>query len=293
MKYFLPLILLSLVHAQDGLLDVLEDDPEPPFPVMAAFKGTRVVNAQSLEIPRPSILQFMIQHRFGSIENGFYDLFGMDEASIRFDLQYGFTERLALGVGRSTLNKTYDLLLKTKLLRQMSGSKGFPVSVLWFSNIGVNTERRSETDPAVKDLFANRISYAHQLIIGRKFNNSLSLEILPTIIHRNLVPTKDHEHDLYSIGVAGRWKLSNRFSLNFDHFSPIGDRNTSFQSGWGLGVDIETGGHVFQIMLTNARGSYEGAYIEEATGKLSEGTLYLGFNISRVFSFKNPDPSRW
>ena len=93
--------------------------------------------------------------------------------------------------------------------------------------------------------------------------------------------------------MAGRWKLSNRFSLNFDHFSPIGDRNIFFQSGWGLGVDIETGGHVFQIMLTNARGSYEGAYIEEATGQLSEGTLYLGFNISRVFSFANPDPSRW
>ena len=138
MKYFLLFILLSVINGQDDLLDFFDDDSEAPVPVEAAFKGTRVVNAQSLEIPRPQIFQFMIQHRFGAIENGFYDLFGMDEASIRFDLQYGFTDRLALGIGRSTLNKTYDLLLKAKLLRQMSGLKGFPVSILWFSNLGIN-----------------------------------------------------------------------------------------------------------------------------------------------------------
>ena len=293
MKYFLLFILLSVINGQDDLLDYFDDDSEAPVPVEAAFKGTRVVNAQSLEIPRPQIFQFMIQHRFGAIENGFYDLFGMDDASIRFDLQYGFTDRLSLGIGRSTLNKTYDLLVKAKLLRQMSGPKGFPVSVLWFSNLGINTQRKAESDPAVKDAFANRLSYAHQFIIGRKFNNILTLEILPTLIHRNLVPTKDDKHDLLSIGVAGRWKLSNRFSINSDYFLPIGKRDGNFQNGWAIGMDIETGGHVFQIMLTNARGSYEGAYIEEATGKLAEGTVYLGFNISRVFSLASSDSPRW
>ena len=293
MKYFLLFILLSVINGQDDLLDFFDDDSEAPVPVEAAFKGTRVVNAQSLEIPRPQIFQFMIQHRFGAIENGFYDLFGMDDASIRFDLQYGFTDRLALGIGRSTLNKTYDLLLKAKLLRQMSGLKGFPVSILWFSNLGINTQRRSESDPTVRDEFANRFSYAHQLIIGRKFNNFLSLEILPTLIHRNLVPKKEDKHDLLSIGVAGRWKLSNRFSLNGDCFLPIGERDETFQTGWAIGVDIETGGHVFQIMLTNARGSYEGAYIEEATGILAERTIYLGFNISRAFSLASADSGRW
>ena len=293
MKYFLLFILLSVINGQDDLLDYFDDDSEAPVPVEAAFKGTRVVNAQSLEIPRPQIFQFMIQHRFGAIENGFYDLFGMDDASIRFDLQYGFTDRLSLGIGRSTLNKTYDLLVKAKLLRQMSGPKGFPVSVLWFSNLGINTQRKAESDPAVKDAFANRLSYAHQFIIGRKFNNILTLEILPTLIHRNLVPTKDDKHDLLSIGVAGRWKLSNRFSINSDYFLPSGKRDGNFQNGWAIGMDIETGGHVFQIMLTNARGSYEGAYIEEATGKLAEGTVYLGFNISRVFSLASSDSPRW
>ena len=293
MKYFLLFFLLSVINGQDDLLDFFDDDSEAPVPVEAAFKGTRVVNAQSLEIPRPQIFQFMIQHRFGAIENGFYDLFGMDDASIRFDLQYGFTDRLSLGIGRSTLNKTYDLLVKAKLLRQMSGPKGFPVSVLWFSNLGINTQRKAESDPAVKDAFSNRLSYAHQFIIGRKFNNILTLEILPTLIHRNLVPTKDDKHDLLSIGAAGRWKLSNRFSINSDYFLPIEKRDGNFQNGWAIGMDIETGGHVFQIMLTNARGSYEGAYIEEATGKLAEGTVYLGFNISRVFSLASSDLSRW
>ena len=293
MIYLLYIILITPLIGQDDLLDILEDDSSKPVIVESSFKGTRVVNAQSLELPRPKILQFMIQHRFGSIENGFYDLFGMDYATIRFDFNYGLTERLSFGVGRSSLDKIYDIFVKTKLLRQSSGTRSFPVSVLLYSDIGIDTKRKSENDPAVKDEYLNRLLYVNQLIIGRKFNRSLSLEILPTLIHRNLVPTNQDDHDLVSVGIAGRYKLSNRISVNADYFIPLGDRTENYQNSLAIGVDYETGGHVFQVMIANSQGPYEYTFIENANGDFSTGTLYLGFNISRAFTLAGDNEKLW
>ena len=293
MIYLLYIILITPLIGQDALLDILEDDSSKPVIVEASFKGTRVVNAQSLELPRPKILQFMIQHRFGSIENGFYDLFGMDYATIRFDFNYGLTERLSFGVGRSSLDKIYDIFVKTKLLRQSSGTRSFPVSVLLYSDIGIDTKRKSENDPAVKDKYLNRLLYVNQLIIGRKFNRSLSLEILPTLIHRNLVPTNQDDHDLVSVGIAGRYKLSNRISVNADYFIPLGDRSEDYQNSVAIGVDYETGGHVFQVMIANSQGPYEYTFIENARGNFSTGVLYLGFNISRAFTLAGDNEKLW
>ena len=293
MIYLLYIILITPLIGQDDLLDILEDDSSKPVIVESSFKGTRVVNAQSLELPRPKILQFMIQHRFGSIENGFYDLFGMDYATIRFDFHYGLTERLSFGVGRSSLDKIYDIFVKTKLLRQSSGTRSFPVSVLLYSDIGIDTKRKSENDPAVKDEYLNRLLYVNQLIIGRKFNRSLSLEILPTLIHRNLVPTNKDDHDLASVGIAGRYKLSNRISVNADYFIPLGDRSEDYQNSVAIGVDYETGGHVFQVMIANSQGPYEYTFIENARGNFSTGVLYLGFNISRAFTLAGDNEKLW
>jgi hypothetical protein len=291
--YVILFIYISPLLSQDDLLDMLDDDSEKSEFVDSAFKGTRVVNAQSLEIPKPKILQFMIQHRFGSIENGFYDLFGMDYATIRFDFHYGLTDRISFGVGRSSLDKIYDIFLKTKLIRQTSGFKSFPFSVLFYSDIGIDTKRKPEIYPSVKDNFSNRLLYVNQLIIGRKFSRNLSLEILPTLVHRNLVPTNDDDHDQASIGIAGRFKLSNRISINADYFIPIGDRNENYKNSLAVGVDYETGGHVFQVMLANAQGPYEYTFIENASGDFSSGTLYLGFNISRSFTLKSEDEKSW
>ena len=293
MIYLLYIILITPLIGQDDLLDILEDDSSKPVIVESSFKGTRVVNAQSLELPRPKILQFMIQHRFGSIENGFYDLFGMDYATIRFDFHYGLTERLSFGVGRSSLDKIYDIFVKTKLLRQSSGTRSFPVSVLLYSDIGIDTKRKSENDPAVKDEYLNRLLYVNQLIIGRKFNRSLSLEILPTLIHRNLVPTNQDDHDLVSVGIAGRYKLSNTISVNADYFIPLGDRSEDYQNSVAIGVDYETGGHVFQVMIANSQGPYEYTFIENARGNFSTGVLYLGFNISRAFTLAGDNEKLW
>ena len=271
------------IFPQDELLDLLVDEPIEPMPVQATFKATRIVNSQSVELPRSKMLEFMVQHRFGTVENGFYDLFGLDEAAVHYDLKYGLHERLAFGLGRSSWQKTYDVMVKAKLVRQTKGQgKAFPLTVVLFSNMGINALRK---DAIIKDNFANRIRYLQQLIVGRKFNERISLQVVPTWIHKNLVPTHEDEHDLFSAGLGGRIMVTKRFSINADISFPLGDRPDSFKNGWGLGCDIETGGHVFQLLLTNARGGYEGAYIEDAGGSMNSGDVFLGFNITRVFSF--------
>ena len=263
------------LHSQEDLLGLIDDNPKT-IPVMATFKATRIVNAQSIEMPKPRILEFVILHRFGSMANGAYDLFGMDEAVIRFDLEYGFSDRLSIGIGRSSLNKTYDIFSKLKIVDQRTGHRSFPISLVLFTKMEIETIMK---DMDMKD----RYTYDAQLLLAKKLNRSLSLQLMPTFIHRNLVETHNDHHDLISLGIGGRIKMTRRTSINFDTFFPIGKRGETYKQGWGIGYDIETGGHVFQLMVTNARGSFESEYIENASGVFEDLNLYLGFNISRAF----------
>ena len=263
------------LHSQEDLLGLIDDNPKT-IPVMATFKATRIVNAQSIEMPKPRILEFVILHRFGSMANGAYDLFGMDEAVIRFDLEYGFSDRLSIGIGRSSLNKTYDIFSKLKIVDQRTGHRSFPISLVLFTKMEIETIMKD------KDM-QDRYTYDVQFLLAKKLNRSLSLQLMPTFIHRNLVETHNDHHDLISLGIGGRIKMTRRTSINFDTFFPIGKRGETYKQGWGIGYDIETGGHVFQLMVTNARGSFESEYIENASGAFEDLNLYLGFNISRAF----------
>jgi len=269
--------LICMSYAQGDLLDLVSDNVAESNPVHATFKATRIVNSQSIEMPRPGTLEFMILHRFGSMSDGFYDLFGMDEAVIRFDLKYGLNDNVSFGAGRSSLNKVFDFFSKVKLLRQTSGQDATPLSLAIFTKFEIHT---IDSDMDMTD----RFTFDLQALIARKFNRSLSLQITPTFIHRNLVQTQNETHDLISLGIGGRMKLTKRTSVNLDTFFPIGERPDSYTQGWGIGYDIDTGGHVFQLMITNAQGSYVSEYVEHARGQFEDLELYIGFNISRVFS---------
>ena len=278
-KYFIFYfgVIFSLM-AQDDLLDLINEESAAVVPVTATFKATRIVNSQSIELARPKTLEFMILHRFGSMKNGVYDLFGMDEAAIRFDLKYGINDRISTGAGRSSLKKNYDIFSKIKLLNQ---SNVFPFSIALFADIEIETLKRENE---FSDKLVNRLTYNTQFLMARKFNQNLSFQIMPTWVHHNLVKKHEDEHDLYSMGVGGRMKITKRVSLNADTFFPVGERDSTFVQSWGIGCDIETGGHVFQIMVTNVQGSFESAYIENASGAIADKNLYLGFNITRVFA---------
>jgi hypothetical protein len=125
------------------------------------------------------------------------------------------------------------------------------------------------------------------MIIARKFSDKLSLQLSPTMIHRNLVLTTEDENDVYAIGTAGRYKLTKRTALNAEYFYVLpGETADNFYNSLSVGFDIETGGHVFQLHLTNSQGMIEKFFIPANAGRWSKGDIYFGFNISRVFSLK-------
>lgn len=282
---FLALAMQSLTA--QGLLDALNEGvEEPTVPVSATFKDTRIVNVQSNETPAEGVLHFVIAHRFGTLSSGIYDLWGLDNAQMRMALDYGITDRLAVGVARNTYQKTLEANVKARVLRQTNGPEAFPISVTWYSVAMANGLRVSEDDQPYP--VSRRLSYVHQAVLARKMNEKLSLALVPSFVHRNVVQESGDAHDLFLMGVGGRYKLGPRFSLNgeYHHFltQTFGD---AFSPSLSLGVDIETGGHVFQLHITNARGMFERSFLAEPAGSWANGDLYFGFNLSRVFTVKS------
>ena len=253
----------------------------------ATFKSTRIINGHSIERMPEGQLEFRISHRFGPINSGAYNYWGIDQANIHLGFDYGVTNWLMVGFGRGSYEKTYDGLLKFSILRQSTGSKNMPISLSYFTSIAINTLKWEGPE---KLYFWDRASYVHQLLIARKFNERLSLEINPTYIHRNMVDTEVDPNDLWSVGAGARFKITKRISLNAEYYyviPPINDyRSTKTHNPLAIGIDIETGGHVFQVMFTNLVAMIEKAFIGETTDKWNEAGMHLGFNISRVFGLK-------
>ena len=266
------------------LLSLLGGDEEQSY-TSATFKTTRIINMQSVENAAAGVMDFRISHRFGFINTGAYDLFGLDQALMRIGLEYGVTSRLMVGFGRSNVNKAYDSFLKYKILRQGSGKRNIPVSVSYFASAVCNTVKWA--DPNRDNYFSSRMQYTHQLLIGRKFNNDLSLQLTPTLVHKNLVPTLQDKNDILAMGFGGRYKLTQRFSVNGEYIYVLPNQITStFYNSLSLGVDIETGGHVFQLHLTNSTSMLEPGFITESVGQWKKGGIHFGFNVSRVFTVK-------
>lgn len=294
MKNIKILILLALslsfnaTFAQDLLAELEKETPVEPRFATATFKSTRVINQQSVETVGKGVLDFRISHRFGKINSGAYNLFGLDQSTIRLGLEYGLSNRIMIGVGRSSFNKHYDGFVKVKLLRQRNDAlKNMPVTVVWFSNMGINSLKFD--DSQVERDFASRLAYTHQLIVGRKFSDRLSLQIAPTMVHRNHIQTEAEESDVYALGAGGRIKLSKRVSVNADYFyllpatAPEGVKNSL-----SVGFDIETGGHVFQLHVTNSQGMVEQYFIPGTVDRWPKGEIFYGFNISRQFTLVKP-----
>lgn len=249
----------------------------------ATFKTTRLIDGHTVENVGKGVLDVKISHRFGTLSNGAYELFGLDNATMRMGLDYGITKYLMVGIGRSTFQKTFDAFFKLKLLRQSTGKRKMPVTVSYVPTIAVRTLKWE--DPSRKNYFSSRLSFTHQLIIGRKFSEGTSLQIMPTYIHRNLATLANDPNDLLAIGIGGRQKLTKRISLNAEYYYQIpGYKIDGTTNALAVGFDIETGGHVFQLHFTNSRAMTEKNFITETTGKWEKGDILFGFNISRVFT---------
>tara|TARA_B100000809_G_C15022248_1_gene488880 strand:+ start:83 stop:937 length:855 start_codon:yes stop_codon:yes gene_type:complete len=275
---FTLLVSSFFANAQDNLLNMLAGDDEPIY-VSYLFKGTKVVNGQSVELPAKGVLQFNIQHRFGTLNSGLYNLYGLDFSQVRLSFDYGIKDWLAVSIGRSSSLKTIDANSKIRIKRQVKN--GFPFTIVANSAVYL---KQWQYDDAQKESFllTNQLSYANQILIARKINRDLTLQLSPTMVHYNLVEIKDEPNDKYAIGFGGRQKLTNRISVNAEYFYQLNDkRNNNVLS---LGFDIQTGGHVFQLHLSNSPAMIDPEFITQTTGEWLKGDIYFGFNISRVFT---------
>ena len=249
----------------------------------ATFKTTRLINGHTVENVGKGVMDVKISHRFGKLNAGGYELFGLDNATMRMGLDYGLTRYLMVGIGRSTFQKTFDAFFKLKILRQSTGKHRMPLTVSYVPTIALKTLKFE--DPNRKNYFTSRLFYSHQLIIGRKFSEGTSLQIMPTYAHRNLVKLASESNDILAIGIGGRQKLSKRISFNAEYYYLHPDyKLAGTTNSLSVGFDIETGGHVFQLHFTNSQGMSERTFITETSGQLEKGDIYFGFNISRVFT---------
>lgn len=295
MKYLLKigLVLMGLhlvvlpLAAQDDLLALLGDDEPLTEYVTASFKTNRVINLHSLEHTAPGVMDFKISHRFGFVNGGFAELFGLDVGTIRLGWDFGIAPNLQLGFGRSNYEKTYDAYFKYRFLRQSTGAKRMPLSALIFASTAIKTTPWQNPDR--ENYFSSRLYYTWQLILGRKFSDGFSLQLVPTLVHRNLVRTSTEKNDVLAIGFGARQKLNKRLSVNAEYIYVLpGQLADGYVNSFSIGFDIETGGHVFQLHFTNSTSMIEKGFITENTGRWQNGGVHFGFNISRVFTLVKP-----
>jgi hypothetical protein len=304
--FLLVLICISLsgtVFSQDDLLNELTSEVKAETEndkVTATFKGNKIINAHSCETVKGKTLDFRITHRFSNIvtqkdgSGGPHQLYGFDNASdIRFSFDYGITDRLQAGIARSKQYENIDGSIKYKILEQTENNK-VPFTVVWHSIAALSPMK----DPdSLFQKFVYRFSYTHQLIIARKFSERFSFELLPSINHRNVVReyvnannNATEQNTIFALGFAGRYKLTQRFAVVADYFYTFSDFRKNnpdipYYSPFGVGVEIETGGHVFTMNLTNSSGIIENAFIPYTADSWGTGAFKFGFNISRVFHF--------
>ncbi|MEP2937296.1 MAG: DUF5777 family beta-barrel protein [Gilvibacter sp.] len=290
---FVFLIALVAVksYGQEDLLDELENATDTNQEVTAAFKGLKIVNFESTKLAGKKDLVFVVSHRFGTVKNGIDDFFGLDGAVTQIKFIYGFTDWLNLGVARSSLQKTYGLHAKYRLLQQQT--EGSPFTIVGYNLVTINTALDSDLFDNLN--FSDRVTYTSQVLVSRKFSEKLSLLVAPTFIHENLTTRStavtggvaqsfDEDNNQFAVGVGGRYKLTKRWSVNVDYGIHLNrNDNSSFKNPLSIGFDLETGGHVFQMHFTNAQAMFEDGYIIRGAGDWSDGDFFFGFNLSRVF----------
>lgn len=292
---FALLFISSATFAQDDLLDLLESDEEPEIVyAFATFKGTKVVNLQSPEIPHKGVLQYVISHRFGSFNDDFlYNFAGLDNAQIRMSFDYSICDWLNVGVSHASFGKIYDGFAKYRLKRQSKGAKNFPVTITGFS--GIYYKSLKFTD-GLEHAGTERLSFVNQLVIARKFNSNFSAVITPTHVHNNIVDLESFDNSVFAVGLGARYKFTPMHALNVEYIHQLNpytfeDSDGNIQNmnnSLSIGFDIETGGHVFQLFLTNSQAISEPLVITDTRTSWLDGDIHFGFNISRVFTIKRP-----
>ncbi len=276
------------IAAQDtaNLMNQLENETAKNKIVYATatFKTTRIVDGQSSENLPQHVLDVRISHRFGPVSSGIYNFFGLDNATMRLGFDYGITNNLMIGIGHSTYQKTYDAFLKIKILKQSNGAVNMPVTVSFVTVIAANTLKQFDS---LKTNISDRVSSVYQLLIGRKFSEKFALQLMPVFIQEDKISFDHIKQNVFAVGIGGRQKISKRVNINAEYYYQLpGTKAPGSHNVFSFGVDIGTGGHVFQLHFTNSAGLTEKSFISETTGRWDKSNIMFGFNISRVFQLK-------
>ncbi len=244
-----------------------------------AFQGTRFVNEQSVNLTDKGELLLFIQHRFGEIDGGLYQLFGLDQATMRMGFEYGFGHNLNIGFGRSTFMKTYDLYAKARIAGQTSS---FPFTIAAVATGSVPTLR--DFFPDEYNSFSDKLSGNFQLMVAKSFDK-FGFQVSPGYISTGYLLTEQENLSFFTLGLAGSVKLSDKVSANIEYL-PHFNSDLNTPKPLSLGVDVDTGGHLFQLILSNSQHMFSRGLYTSTMGDWSEGTLYFGFNLIREFRIK-------
>jgi Membrane bound beta barrel domain (DUF5777) len=269
-----------------SLLDLLPDESEIEY-AKYSFKTNRIINMHSLENTAGGVMDVKISHRFGTVDESFYNLFGLDVATQRIGVDLGLTNDLQIGVNRNSVRKAFDGYAKYRILHQSSGKRVMPITLSVLTSIAIETQK--PTDLTRENYFSSKLFYCNQLLIGRKFNDIFTLQVTPTHIHRNLVALKTDPNDVYAVGVGGRIRLSRRMTFNFEYIPVITAMSPVPANSLSIGLDVETGGHVFQFHFTNSDSMAEYKYVAGTEKNWGADAIRFGFNVSRVFTVWGSD----
>jgi len=274
------LLFTVLLFSQDDLLSEIDTATETPLYASAVFKGLKVINFESTKLVAKGGFNFIVSHRFGTVKNGFQNLFGLDEAVTHLNFVYGLSEHINISASRSSNQKIYEVATKFRLVSQQAGK--IPFTVVGYTSVLANTAL--DTDNLPKLEFKHRLSYIAQLLVSRKMNKNLSLILSPTFFHDNYLTDDFQENSQYGVGFGGRYKLGKRWSLNTEYGVHLNrSKNSLYNNPFSIGVDLETGGHVFQLLFTNSQSMNTNGVFGTSTGEWGEGDVYFGFNLARSF----------
>jgi hypothetical protein len=277
---FLFFVFPFLMVAQDDLLKEIDTISDSNESEVAAFKSLKIVNLESTKLAAKGDMYFVVAHRFGYLDKGFEDFFGLDEANTRLQFVYGLTNGVTIHASRSGFQKTYEFATKYRIFGQKK--HGFPFEIVGFNSLAINTELEKTTLPKLE--FSDRLAYVNQILISRKFNDNLSLEIAPTHFHQNYVANNSQDNSQFAVGLGGRYKFTKRWSFNVDYAAHLNRAsNSTFKNPLSIGFDLETGGHVFQMHFTNSQAMHESGYLGNTSGSWNDGKIAFGFNLIRVF----------
>lgn len=277
---FLFCVFPFFMVAQDDLLKEIDTISDSNDSEVAAFKSLKIVNLESTKLAAKGDMYFVVAHRFGYFDKGFEDFFGLDEANTRLQFVYGLTNGVTIHASRSGFQKTYEFATKYRLFGQKK--QGFPFEIVGFNSLAINTELEKTVLPKLE--FSDRLAYVNQILISRKFNDNLSLEIAPTHFHQNYVANNSQDNSQFAIGLGGRYKFTKRWSFNLDYAVHLNRAsNSTFKNPLSIGFDLETGGHVFQMHFTNSQAMHESGYLGNTSGSWNDGKIAFGFNLIRVF----------